>query len=136
MRLLVELLAPLVSAYRGDVAVASRTAEELEARARRVGAGPVEAWARYLQGEAVLDSDPERAVALLDGALAQALEQGDRYAAGAAMASVASVRARHGDPQRAVPMFREVVEHWADAGDWTISGPRCAAWSAAPEAGT
>jgi hypothetical protein len=67
----------------------------------------------------VLDSDPEVAAELLDSALVLARQHGDRYAAGAAMVSAASVRARHGDPGLAVPMYREVVDHWADAGDWT-----------------
>src|SRR5680860_607713 len=55
--LLTELLEPLVAAYRGDEASASRIAEGIETRAARQGAGPIEAWARYLRAEALLDTD-------------------------------------------------------------------------------
>ena len=117
--LLAELLGPLVAAYRGDGASASGLAEELESRAAEQGAGPIEAWARYLRAEALLDTDPERAADLLDGALELARDQGDRYASGVAMVSAASVRGRHGDPEAAVPLYRDVIEHWSSLGDWT-----------------
>jgi predicted ATPase len=117
--LLAELLRPLVAAYRGDGASASGLAEDLESRAAEQGAGPIEAWARYLRAEALLDTDPERAADLLDGALELAREQGDRYASGVAMVSAASVRGRHGDPEAAVPLYRDVIEHWSSLGDWT-----------------
>jgi ATP/maltotriose-dependent transcriptional regulator MalT len=117
--MLSELVEPLVAAYRGDEERASRVAEDIETRAARSGAGPIEAWARYLRAEALLDSDPERAADLLDGAMELARAQGDRYADGVAMVSAASVRSRHGDPELAVPLFREVIEHWSSLGDWT-----------------
>ena len=116
---LTELLGPLVAAYRGDEEQASRIAQGIEARAARQGAGPIEAWARYVRAEVLLDSDPERAADLLDGAIELALAQGDRYASGVAMVSAASVRGRHGDPQLAVPLYREVIDHWSSVGDWT-----------------
>ena len=117
--LLSELVEPLVAAYRGDEEGASRVAEGIEERAAKLGAGPIEAWARYLRAEALLDSDPELAADLLDGAMELAQAQGDRYANGVAMVSAASVRGRHGDPHLAVPLFRDVIDHWSSVGDWT-----------------
>ncbi len=117
--LLSELVEPLVAAYRGDEESASRVAEDIEERAARTGAGPIEAWARYLRAEALLDSDPEQAADLLDGAMELARAHGDRYANGVAMVSAASVRGRHGDPHLALPLFRDVIDHWSSVGDWT-----------------
>ena len=117
--LLNDLLAPLVAAYGGDSEGAARQAEALQRSAARRGAAPIEAWARYLRGEALLDSDPEAATELLDGAVSLAREQGDRYSGGVALVSAASVRGRHGDPRSAVPLFAEVIEHWRTVGDWT-----------------
>jgi len=114
-----ELMAPLVTAYRGDPAGASREAEALEEWAVRLGSGPLRAWALYIRGESQLDTDPDASLVLLDAALSLAREQGDRYVAGVALVSIASLRGRHGDPRLAVPLFREVVDHWASLGDWT-----------------
>jgi len=119
VELLNDLLAPLVTAYGGDSQGAARQAEELQRSAARRGAAPIEAWARYLRGEALIDSDPEAATELLDGAVSLAREQGDRYSGGVALVSAASVRGRHGDPRSAVPLFAEVIEHWRTTGDWT-----------------
>jgi hypothetical protein len=119
VELLNDLLAPLVTAYGGDSQGAARQAEELQRSAARRGAAPIEAWARYLRGEALIDSDPEAATRLLDGAVSLAREHGDRYSGGVALVSAASVRGRHGDPRSAVPLFAEVIEHWRTTGDWT-----------------
>lgn len=114
-----ELMGPLVTAYRGDPAGAYREAAALEEWAVRLGSGPIRAWTRYLRGEALLDTDPETSLELFDAALALAREQGDRYVAGVALVSIASLRGRHGDPGEAVARFREVIEHWSAVGDWT-----------------
>jgi predicted ATPase/DNA-binding SARP family transcriptional activator len=114
-----ELMPPLVAAYRGDPEGASRQAEALEEWAVRLGSEPLRAWALYIRGECLLDTDPDTSLDLLEAALDLAREQGDRYVAGVALVSIASLRGRHGDPRAAVPLFREVVDHWASLGDWT-----------------
>jgi predicted ATPase/DNA-binding SARP family transcriptional activator len=114
-----ELVTPLVAAYRGDAAGASRQAAELEEWAVRLRSGPLRAWVLYTRGEVLLDTDPDASLELFDAALALAREQSDRYVAGVALVSIASLRGRHGDPRVAVPLFREVVDHWASLGDWT-----------------
>ncbi|MBJ7356082.1 BTAD domain-containing putative transcriptional regulator [Nocardioides sp.] len=114
-----ELMPPLVAAYRGDAEEASRQAEALEDWAVRLGSGPLRAWTLYIRGECLLDTDPDASLELLEAALGLAREQGDRYVAGVALVSIASLRGRHGDPRAAVPLFVEVVDHWASLGDWT-----------------
>jgi predicted ATPase/DNA-binding SARP family transcriptional activator len=114
-----KLMPPLVAAYRGDTDEASRQAEALEEWAVRLGSGPLRAWTLYIRGECLLDTDPEVSLDLLEEALDLAREQSDRYVAGVALVSIASLRGRHGDPRVAVPLFREVVDHWASLDDWT-----------------
>ncbi|MGH8887498.1 MAG: AfsR/SARP family transcriptional regulator [Egibacteraceae bacterium] len=40
-------------------------------------------------------------------------------ARGPGAVSVASLRGRHGDPSKALPLFRDLIEHWHQAGNWT-----------------
>jgi hypothetical protein len=47
---------------------------------------------------------------------------GERYLTGVALVSVASVRSRHGDPRQALEIFRDAVQHWHRAGNWTQQG--------------
>ena len=77
------------------------------------------AWARYAAGEARLETEPDVAVTLIEDALARAETLTDRYLTGVALVSAASLRGRHGDPHRALPLFAEVMRRWHTAGDWT-----------------
>lgn len=78
--------------------------------------------ARYGTGEALLDTHLEQAVTLLEDALRRARALGERYLTGVALVSVASVRSRHGDPRQALEIFRDAVQHWHRAGNWTQQG--------------
>ncbi len=64
------------------------------------------------------DLAPDQSDVLLSSALRRAKEMDERYLAGVAVVSLASVRSRHGDPHAAVALFSEVVRHWRDRGDW------------------
>ena len=77
------------------------------------------AWAHYLQGEAALEADPDRAVALLEEAIALARPVGNAFVRGVALVSASSARGRSRDPGAAIGPFREIVDHWWQAGDWT-----------------
>ncbi len=110
---------PLVRGYCGDVAGGLRTADELRIRAEDAGDELGAAWMRYIQGELVLDTDPERAGIVLTQALEVGRRLGDRYLTGVALVSAASVLSRHGEPTEAAALFGDVVEHWRQAGDWT-----------------
>jgi hypothetical protein len=77
------------------------------------------AWAWYAAGEARLESEPDVAVTLVEEALARAEALTERYLTGVALVSAASLRGRHGDPDRTLRLFAEVMKRWHDAGDWT-----------------
>lgn len=109
----------LVRAYQGDVTGASTLAEEVSALAVSTKDPTAIAWARYGAGEALLETHPERAVTLLEDALRRARALGERYLTGVTLVSVASVRSRHGDPRQALEIFRDAVQHWHRAGNWT-----------------
>ena len=109
----------LAHVYAGDMAAALAVADHARALADRSGDLAATGWSRYLTGEALLETDPDRAAILLEEALAAASATGDRYLTGVAMLSATSVRARHGDLRPAASLFRNVIEHWHSAGNWT-----------------
>jgi hypothetical protein len=113
------LIGPLLCIHRGDVAAAVDRARAQVRRAERDGEEVTSAWATYMYGETLIDVDPTHATDLLLEALAAGRRTGDRYLTGVALTSAASVRTRHGDPRDAVPLFRDVLEHWRQLGDWT-----------------
>jgi hypothetical protein len=107
----------LALAYGGQVARARDRAETL---AGEKGLPAItRAWSRYVLGEVLMDTDPDRAGPLLEQVVQDAHRVADRFLAGVALVSAASVRARRADPSGAVPLFREVVEHWHRIGNWT-----------------
>jgi predicted ATPase/DNA-binding SARP family transcriptional activator len=106
----------LALAYDGRVAEATAIAERVVAEA--VLPGVIRAWAWYTLGEVLMTTEPDRASTLLLQAVREARRISDRFLTGVALLSVASLRARQGDPA-AVPLFREVIEHWHRLGNWT-----------------
>lgn len=115
---IVDIVVQLARGYAGDDTAEAESHETL-IRAERSGWPVVAAWARYTRGELLAESDPELADALLTEAVGEARSYDERYLLGVAMVSVASVRARHGDPEEAREMFADVVRHWRAQGDWT-----------------
>ncbi len=112
-------LSVLARAYSGDVAGAISVADQTCARADLSEDPLAIAWARYTAGEVRLEVDPGAAVVLLQDALDRAGTIGERYLTGAALVSLTSAQGRHGDPRRALGTFRDVIEHWHGAGNWT-----------------
>jgi hypothetical protein len=111
----------LADAYNGDIGIATAAAEQL--LGERELPAVTRAWAQYTLGEVLMAADPLRAAVLLEGAIAAARRCGDRFLAGVALVSAASVLARGADPVQAVPLLREVVEHWHRQADWTHQWP-------------
>lgn len=112
----------LCAAYEGDPDRAHAELGECRTLlSRRFDDVPPSAlgWLDYVAGEAEVERDPAAALAPLERALATADRVGNRYLGGVARVSVASVRARHGDPVDAVRTFAEVVRWWLDRGDRT-----------------
>jgi hypothetical protein len=109
----------LARAYSGRFDEAAEVAAAARRRAEEAGTPIGVAWACYAEGEVRLGSDPRRALVLLDEALARGRSLGDEYLVGVALVSAASLHGRIGDPARAAVLFRDVLEHWHRAGNWT-----------------
>jgi predicted ATPase/DNA-binding SARP family transcriptional activator len=75
-----------------------------------------ESWCWYAAGEAVLDADPSTARSRLDTALALSRRAKADFVTGIAGASAASLEVRHGDPARAVELYRWLLPLWRRAG--------------------
>lgn len=103
-------------AYGGDVEVARLRIEE--AVAVEEAAEGVGAFVRYARGECLADEDPERAIVLVDEASELARSAGAWFVDGVAPVTSASLRARHGDPFEALPVFADLVGHWRRSGSW------------------
>ncbi|MQA14656.1 MAG: AfsR/SARP family transcriptional regulator [Pseudonocardiaceae bacterium] len=112
-------LAALAAIYGNDGAEAAALVAEVDRGATALGNPSQLAWARYLQGEAVLDGDPERAVALLEEASALALPVRNEFVRGVALVSMTSARGRSANPLGALGSFRAIIDRWWQAGDWT-----------------
>jgi tetratricopeptide (TPR) repeat protein len=109
----------LALAYGGQVGPGAALATSSRERAERAGDLVGAAWSRYAEGETRIDSDPERALGLLERALREARDVGDRYLTGVVLVSRASLLGRWHDPSPAREAFRLVIEHWHQSGDWT-----------------
>jgi predicted ATPase/DNA-binding SARP family transcriptional activator len=114
-----EMIGVIAPAYRGDTAEAINAGERFVVRVDRDGDPIMMGWARYALAEAIADSDPVRALALLDDALARARASGGRFLNGVALVTAASLRGRHGQPEQARRVFAETIRWWLRAGNWT-----------------
>jgi predicted ATPase/DNA-binding SARP family transcriptional activator len=110
----------LVLAWSGRVAEATAVAGEAVALADVTGNPSARAEARYALGEALGDTDPVRALALLAEAVELAVPVDDRLFRAAAGSAAVAVRSRHGDPGPALAEFREVLRLWRRAGNDTL----------------
>ncbi|MDP8961132.1 MAG: hypothetical protein M3N32_05900 [Actinomycetota bacterium] len=109
----------LALTYAGDSEAALRMADSALELAQDAEVPDVIAWALYANGEARLDPAPERACELLERSIGVARSVHNRFAEGVALASLTSVRARHGPAHAALEQFRRVIQHWRRTGDWT-----------------
>ena len=72
----------------------------------------------FLEGEVRVDADPDAALTALHRTIEIARSVDNHFIEGVARVAVASLRARHEEPSKALVEFREVVEHWRVTGDW------------------
>jgi tetratricopeptide (TPR) repeat protein len=75
--------------------------------------------ARYALGLVLKKSDPDRALALFDGAAELAASVQNFWWHGIALMEAAATRAVHGDPTSAARALIEVLDHWDRVGDWS-----------------
>jgi len=105
--------------YAGAVHEALELVEDVHRAAVDSGLGLIEAWCEYALGELLADTDPDRALELVDRSVGKADAADWRMLAGAARLTASSLRARTTDPVAAVDGFRQLIEHWRDMGDHT-----------------
>jgi predicted ATPase/DNA-binding SARP family transcriptional activator len=109
----------LIRGYQGDVDEALRLADAGHREARASGSPTCEAWNHYAAGEALSARDPRRAIEALEASMAAARRVQNRFMLGVALVTLTSLRGRHGDPDRALLSFLDVIAHWHEAGNWT-----------------
>jgi ATP/maltotriose-dependent transcriptional regulator MalT len=111
----------LAHTYQGDIRTALRLAEQAGQLGTAIANPTTLAWADYALAEALLnDHQLDRARAALDRALAHARTAGNRMAIGVTLTSNGSLHTRHGDPAHAAALLGEAIDHWSQAGDWTL----------------
>lgn len=109
----------LLATYGNDPERGLALAQEGRADAVRIGNPMVIAFGAYAEGEAQLESAPERALACFEEAITVAESVGARFVRGVAQVSATSVRARYGDARGALCEFRDLVDQWHRAQHWT-----------------
>ncbi len=107
------------AAYRGDERTAIALADRARALAAEIGNSTLQAWADYATAEALLESDPIRALSCANSALSAARANRNDFLAGIALVSAACLQSRSGDPGNALELFGQVIEHWHRFGNRT-----------------
>ena len=108
----------LVCTYAGAATKALELASESRAEAQLSGNPTALAWSEYVTGEALLASEPERALGHLQRAGTTAGRVANEFIAGVAGLSAASLAARHGDLATAARTFVDVIDRFERAGNW------------------
>jgi predicted ATPase len=109
----------LLATYGNDPARGVELARAAQSAARAVRNPLMLALTVYAEGEALMPTEPEQALAALDEAIAIARSVDARFVEGVAGVSAISLRARYGDARGALCEFRDLVEQWRRAQHWT-----------------
>jgi predicted ATPase/DNA-binding SARP family transcriptional activator len=108
-----------------DTAMVQSYAHEHERAARTIaqarslllpGRSWVSVWLDYAEGESLAETDPERALRLLDGALSGAAETGADFVTGVAGLTWAGLQVRLGRPAAATGVLLGLVRRWRRSG--------------------
>ena len=110
--------AALPMAYGGHVAEAVAEAGRALRDADATGFPSGRAWARYILGEALLDTDPARSLDLHRQALELASQCRNDFLAGVAGLSVASLEGRKGQGDQAMQRYPGLIDTWVRGGSW------------------
>jgi predicted ATPase/DNA-binding SARP family transcriptional activator len=108
----------LADAYQGRRSAALARVPGLRRSAELLDSEIQRGWASFCEGEVLIESDPDAALPLLDEAVQLARRGGADFLEGVAMATVASLRARHGDPSLALDTFATTIRRFRDRGNW------------------
>jgi predicted ATPase/DNA-binding SARP family transcriptional activator len=110
----------LVLAFSGQTPDAERAAGTAVDLAEASGNPTARIEASYSLGEALGDTRPAQAVALLQEAATIARSVDNRLFEGAAGTAAVAIGSRHGDPTAALTSFHDVLTLWRRAGNTTL----------------
>ncbi|TVR19952.1 MAG: hypothetical protein EA387_12485 [Nitriliruptor sp.] len=105
--------------YAGDVGEALALVEVVRDEAGTARIRAVTAWCDFVEAELVSESEPHRALGLVDRSVEEADRAGWRMLAGVGRLTASSLRARTADPADAIPGFERLIRHWVNHGDDT-----------------
>ncbi|MDT0353826.1 BTAD domain-containing putative transcriptional regulator [Pseudonocardia charpentierae] len=105
----------LINGRRRDEAAA--VLADVAPQALRTGNPTTLAWAHYLNGELVNDTDPERAAGEYRAAVACGTPADSRLFVTMARSSAAALAARTGDPNEAFTALEQVLDEWLRLGN-------------------
>jgi predicted ATPase/DNA-binding SARP family transcriptional activator len=105
--------------YGGDVDEALTLLGQVRRETSAAGIGVATAWCDFTEAELVAETQPQRALDLVDRTVADADRAGWRMLAGVGRLTASSLRARTADPADAIPGFERLIRHWARHGDDT-----------------
>ncbi|MEN8040959.1 MAG: adenylate/guanylate cyclase domain-containing protein [Actinomycetota bacterium] len=109
--------------YTGDVEPARTLATELNERADALGNPTSIAWARYLQGELDADTDPQKAIELLEESVEYSVTVDNEFVAGISLIALASSAGRDGNIPVALDAMDRCIHLFRGAGNrpqlWT-----------------
>lgn len=105
--------------YGGQVDQALALLAQVRVDASDARIGLASAWCDFTEAELVAETEPQRALELVDRTVAEADRAGWRMLAGVGRLTASSLRARTADPMDAIPGFERLIRHWARYGDDT-----------------
>lgn len=108
----------LADAYQGRRDAALRRMPRLREAADALDSDIQRGWASFCEGEVLIENDPNTSLDLLEDAVWKAQIGGADFLEGVATASLASLRARHGDPASAFETFASSIRRFRDRGNW------------------
>jgi predicted ATPase/class 3 adenylate cyclase len=109
--------------YSGDNERASAVAADVLRLATDLGVPSLLAWALYVQGEILGESDPDRAIELLEESIENGVTVGNEFVVGISLTALASIAGRTGKVAYALDAMQRCVRLWRTAGNrpqmWT-----------------
>jgi predicted ATPase/DNA-binding SARP family transcriptional activator len=117
--LLEEIAICQVHTYAGRGGEARERMVDLRRRASAMGNPSAIAWAGFVTGEAIGDTDVPAALAAYRSSVERSLEVDNRLFLGLARSSAVALAARHGAPRDALAEFERVVAVWDELGNVT-----------------
>ncbi|HET6190713.1 MAG TPA: BTAD domain-containing putative transcriptional regulator [Trebonia sp.] len=106
-------------AYSGRMKEASRLADQARAAGNQCRSPSALALVSWVTGEIAIGTSPAQARHHLQQAIALAKPAGSRFVDGLSRVALATLDARHGDPDVALGHYEQAIREWQRAGAWT-----------------